>query len=486
MINRSHLSTKEVEYLSAFMALPYFIFWKLIPIAFLSFSQGNGLDIAHALSLLLLEFFLILPLFRLVSRGKVSFLKDFLFWVTLINLIVALAKNPAHIILPSLLLNPGFISENSQAPSIISNFYQYSTNSLMVHLIYSVIVIVGYWLCLSQIRYVRKQTAGRVNNVSTTRIFWLILIWLGMVLFSMGGISGLLDHFIELSAGRLSARKNIGFILVLSSLLPVVYLLAGFLTPVYFKKNWYRLIFFALLLLQFLLGGSRSAFIFNILIYFVVYLSVHEKVKLLPIVILPVVMVSLIGILGVGRSTGGDFSSLNVDRQLLSSGASMTYTEISQRDINASTRVIDSVTESGQFLLGESYLGAILFFVPRSVWQDKPRGGGAYAASIINYGFADRRYTSASYPISAPAELFLNFWFFGVVVGGLLTSLLYAVISNFGGYFFSPLSLALFLISLITLRAGVSSEAIIPFLQYLFIFFVFYMFFIKVKFCLKN
>lgn len=486
MINGWHLKIKDLEQLSVFIALPYLVFWKLIPIVFLSISNGYGLDIAHALSLLLLEFVLILPLLRLVSRGRVSFVKDFLFWVTLINLIVFLAKNPAHILLPILLLQPEFLSENSRAASIISSYYQYGTDSMMVHLIYTSLVVAGYWLCLSQFRYARKSTTVRIENISSKRIFWLIIIWLGIVLFSVGGISGLLSHFIDLSSGRLSARKNIGLALVLSSLLPVVCLLAGFLNPEYFKRNWFRFTFLMLLLLQFLLGGSRSAFVFNIVIYLVVFLSVNGKIKLLPIIILPLAMISIIGLSGVGRSTGGDFSTIKLDRDFWSNGVSMTYEEISQRNINASTRVIDSVEESGQFLLGESYVGALLFFIPRSVWENKPRGGGAYAASIINYGFADRGYTSASYPISAPAELFLNFWFFGVVIGGLLTGLLYAAISRLGGYVFRPLSLVLFLIALITLRAGISSEAIIPFLQYLFIFFVFYVFFIKVKFCEKD
>ena len=486
MTSGSHLSIKQVEQLSVLMALPYFVFWKLIPIVFLSISQGYGLDIAHALSLLLLEFFVILPLFRLVSRGRVSFEKDLLFWVTLINLIITVVKNPAHILLPILLLQPGFLSENSQAASIISSYYQYGIDSLVVHLLYISLVVAGYWLCLSQLRCARNSTAARLENISSKRIFWLIIIWLGIVLFSVGGISGLLSHFTELSFGRLSARKNIGFALVLSSLLPVVYLLAGFLNPEYFKKNWFRITFLMLLVFQFLLGGSRSALVFNIIIYGVVFLCVHRKIKLLPIIILPLAMISIIGLLGVGRSTGGDFSTINLGRDFWSSGVSMTYEEISQRNINASTKVIDSVEESGKFLLGESYAGALLFFIPRSIWENKPRGGGAYAASIINYGSADRGYTSASYPISAPAELFLNFWFFGVIIGGLLTGILYAAISYFGGYFFRPLSLVLFLIALITLRGGFSSEAIIPFLQYSFIFFVFYFFFIKVKLCRKD
>jgi oligosaccharide repeat unit polymerase len=58
---------------------------------------------------------------------------------------------------------------------------------------------------------------------------------------------------------------------------------------------------------------------------------------------------------------------------------------------------------------GEQLLGALLFFVPRSIWPTKPIGSGHYVADIQNLSFAN---------ISMPyfGEGYINFGIIGVIL----------------------------------------------------------------------
>jgi hypothetical protein len=62
---------------------------------------------------------------------------------------------------------------------------------------------------------------------------------------------------------------------------------------------------------------------------------------------------------------------------------------------------------------GRQLLGLVLFWVPRSIWSDKPTGSGVLLAQFRGYNF-----TNLSAPIWA--ELLLNFGLVGVVVASVL------------------------------------------------------------------
>lgn len=65
---------------------------------------------------------------------------------------------------------------------------------------------------------------------------------------------------------------------------------------------------------------------------------------------------------------------------------------------------------------GRQLMGQLLFFVPRSIWTDKPTGTGVLLAQFRGY-----RFTNLSAPIWA--ELLLNFGIIGVLVGSVLIGL---------------------------------------------------------------
>jgi oligosaccharide repeat unit polymerase len=67
------------------------------------------------------------------------------------------------------------------------------------------------------------------------------------------------------------------------------------------------------------------------------------------------------------------------------------------------------IISSGLITYGRQLLGVILFWVPRSIWADKPIGSGAFAAEKMNFVFDN---VAANYF----AEGYINFGFLGVAL----------------------------------------------------------------------
>lgn len=85
------------------------------------------------------------------------------------------------------------------------------------------------------------------------------------------------------------------------------------------------------------------------------------------------------------------------------------------------------MTSKESFSYGYQFLGAILAFVPRVYWLDKPESTGVIAAEYMGYSFTN---------ISAPfiSELYVDFGIIGIVIGATLLGYLFRfldVYSNF-------------------------------------------------------
>ena len=71
----------------------------------------------------------------------------------------------------------------------------------------------------------------------------------------------------------------------------------------------------------------------------------------------------------------------------------------------------------GEISFGGGLVGALLFFIPRSLWSTKPIGSGFYISELSNLSL-----DNVSMPLVA--ELYLNFWYFGIVFGGIILGVL--------------------------------------------------------------
>lgn len=71
----------------------------------------------------------------------------------------------------------------------------------------------------------------------------------------------------------------------------------------------------------------------------------------------------------------------------------------------------------GQITLGYGFLGALLFFVPRSFWPTKPIGSAQEVAHLANLST-----DNLSMPLVA--EFYLNFWYVGILFGAFMLGII--------------------------------------------------------------
>lgn len=65
-------------------------------------------------------------------------------------------------------------------------------------------------------------------------------------------------------------------------------------------------------------------------------------------------------------------------------------------------------------IFGSNILGATLFWIPRSVWQDKPIASNIHLSEHFNFSFNNISF-------SLPSEFFIAFGFSGLILGGFIT-----------------------------------------------------------------
>lgn len=126
--------------------------------------------------------------------------------------------------------------------------------------------------------------------------------------------------------------------------------------------------------------------------------------------------VALAGLIFVFPALGG----LRNSRELSSFTNELSSTFMSG-DYDSLAQIINSITfstESGH-TYGRQLLGAILVWIPRSIWPDKPISTSSMVANFKGYEFTN---------LSSPtwAELFVDFGFAGVITGFLAMGYLFA------------------------------------------------------------
>lgn len=83
------------------------------------------------------------------------------------------------------------------------------------------------------------------------------------------------------------------------------------------------------------------------------------------------------------------------------------------------------------YLMGKTLVSVLVGFIPRSIWVDKPFGGGPEFSNIIRPGSYDQSLSSiTSYTTGLPFEFMMNFGFMGAVIGGVFFGFLLSVLSK--------------------------------------------------------
>jgi len=162
----------------------------------------------------------------------------------------------------------------------------------------------------------------------------------------------------------------------------------------------------------FFASGSRSAVLYAVVLYLMIWLLRYRKLPQGRLMAMGVGALILLGVLGALRAST---SKGEVAWTVLTDFDPMTSLQAGNEEVSRRSAedgylpVVAKVPDEVDFLYGRSYVGSLLFFVPRALWREKPRGAGAMNGELI-FGRV-----TGGIPPGAVGEAYWNFSIPGVV-----------------------------------------------------------------------
>ncbi len=248
----------------------------------------------------------------------------------------------------------------------------------------------------------------------------LVLLWMR---------GGLAEHLGNMARGRFRSMAGLGPLVAAVDLG-----LIALMVWVAARPNDVRQpIFIALMIgeaaAQFISNGARSA---AFAVFMMVGLTWALRTRRIPwrlaLILIPMFIVAF-GMLNVVRNAGigggGEVMQQSSPGEILS----RVQEEMDLRQALQSTVPVISHGHEvmGGPLWGSSYGAAVLAFVPRAVWPDKPRGPG----SLYAQNFLGEVREGLAVPVNPTAEQYWNFGLFGVILLSALYGALIRYAHNF-------------------------------------------------------
>lgn len=458
----------------------YFIFWRLLPsIAGLdahSFAHA-GFTISIAILTLATELLILLPfLMKRFAGTPIGWLHP-LILPTMVGVAFGLLRNPASLLTP---ISIWFQTE-SVPDHILLNHWP-DSRVLAAHLklnFINLLALVCTYAGFAMVRTRRRPKSGRQIRVDGFKLAIFFLLCLLVVVYFLQSQGGILNHMATLAYGRFRMRELSGHFLVINGFLPYIMLLWYAYRPKALRSPLFLVGFVIALLLQFVVTGSRSGLLSPMALLLAVWIFHNHRVPALRGLLLGLVAILMLGTLGDIRRSGFsgsvDFNALFEFR--VSSAWEDTQEELEARSTNTALAIAALVPDQRNFLYGNTYVAALAFWVPRSLWQGKPRGAGAHASALL-FGGRDTMdgYQGGGYPVSGGPEAYWNFGYLGVIgIFGLFGMVLSAVSRWVCRDPENPYAL----IALLIVNFGLTSPsttAIVPTLQTMVLLYLLYLF----------
>lgn len=255
---------------------------------------------------------------------------------------------------------------------------------------------------------------------------------------SMGGVTSLV---VAMRGGRVALFQGQGQFLVIS----------GFgliLASLWFSHSKRPLLDLPLLIGLFVTGaltlltsGSRSALIYPIIVLVLVWSKRQGRLMIGPAVGAALAGLVILGGFGAVRQ---DYNSDTIDTSVfeisrLPELVTRALGETAVRDSEESNLAAFAGANNNGLLLGQTYVGAAVFWLPRAIWPDKPRSADAYnmwynfVGNPVGTPLPERGYWGI--PVSGVHEAFWNFHIVGVLAFGVLMAFVHkyavaAVLAN--------------------------------------------------------
>ena len=397
----------------------YFVFWRILPSIALLGAQSET-DAGYAIAITVMSFatnFLILLPFLMgrFAGTPIGWLHP-LILPTMISVAFGFLRNPGNLLTPVTVW-----SQAAPVPDhvLLTGWPEPWVLEAQLRLnMLTLLALICTYAGFAMVRHRRPATPRRPVRVDGVRLAVFFALCLLVVLFFLQKQGGIVAHMSTLGGGRFRMRELSGHFLVLNGFLPYVMLLWYAYRPKSLRNPVFLAGFAVALVLQFVVTGSRSGLFIPVALLLAVWIFHNRRLPATRALLLGMVAVLMLGVLGEVRRSGRDgevdFTALlEFD---IASAWEASQEEQASRSNDTGLAVTALVPERRDHLYGTTYVAAVLFWVPRALWRDKPRGAGAHASALLFKGRDTMDgYSGGGYPVNGAPEAYWNFGYAGVV-----------------------------------------------------------------------
>lgn len=313
------------------------------------------------------------------------------------------------------------------APAIWTAIAKYSG----IEILSILSIYAGFWLFRARGDLIRIP-----STVSDPAAFRNILI--GILAFSVIVLiafvywrGGLGYHVTSLGRGRFRELAGTGHIIVLTDLGAIALYLWVAARPGDVKLPLFIVSLATVIACQFISNGSRGSALMVPMMVGLIWSLRRQRVPWkLGLLFLPLMFAS-IGLLGAVRTSSwyGSTAQEAWSSTGWAESVQIAQQELQQRRaVSAHVPVVERGFEvTGGPMYGQTYVAALAAWIPRAIWEEKPRGTGSIYAQL----FLNASKEGVGIPVSAQAEMFWNFGLPGVILLSMIYGALIKLAYNF-------------------------------------------------------
>lgn len=283
--------------------------------------------------------------------------------------------------------------------------------------------IIAYYVGYMVMAHTRLTLFDRRTVTSLASLKVAALIWTGLsvtALVAFLGLRGGIErHLVQLTTVRFEQFESFGHMILLIKIAGIAALALAcwgvpMWSPALLLTAGYGLV------ASYLADGARSGPIYLVFLLISVAMLMRRRLPTARLVLAGCFTLAVLGALGLLRH---DWNADRVRWEMLrpaqhAAWLEKAFSEVARRrSEEADVAVLARIAETGM-LGGKTYLGAMFFFVPRTLWPEKPRTAGAYN----NHFNFSRSYVVSEFPrawgipIRGATEAYWNFGLSGVLI----------------------------------------------------------------------
>lgn len=341
---------------------------------------------------------------------------------TLLVIVKGVMTNPAHLIDP--FANPIASFENFMSSRAYSMRVLTEDGAARMRLGYTIVAnlaLVAYYcgyflLPRMRVPAIRFREARNVRAVCLVAVGLCVAAAMAMIVVR----GGLGSHLVSLRGFRSVALRGYGPVLVIANFSMIILLI----WYAHERRAWRNPLFWvsyaACAFITVVSSGSRSAVVYGSMTLVFMWWRKSGRARIAPAIGFAIIAFFFFGLFGLIRQ---DYGSRTVNYSILSFEQADAWLENaraeSARRQGEESDLAAYAGSSRGLLWGRTYVSGLLFWLPRNLWQAKPRSADAYNMHVNVQG---RSLDEAlgedvwGYPVSGRMEAFWNFHLPGVVI----------------------------------------------------------------------